>query len=518
MKDELTKAREALLALLDPYYNSHGKGLAISALTDMGYNIRKYLMREPYYTTDRLSAMYANAKDFPPLKKIGIAISTHNRREVFNKCYAKICEYSKGCKIVVVDDASDVPCPQATYRFNKPAGIAKVKNKCFDLLSDCDYIFLFDDDAYPKLPLWFVPYVLSDCAHMMYLFSDHRYRQNPKGMRIFTLDNIQVHHHAKGCMLYYDKKKVNIPLKMNEGFGRWGGEHAELSDRIFFNGETEFPYMDLDYSFDLIYSADEYNSITRSVPDEERLVCHAFTTEFYNEITQARPVGNECGEGDLVIAHILTALPDPQRGTRWAKDKSLAQALIRSVNAKSGAKVVILNDFFDGKYHGAQFIKYPEGVNPLFYKWIITYDYLNKHRDYKNVFIVDVNDVEMLNNPFPFMKKDTLYVGTDEEGGRINKEWMIKNSGDGVVNRFVVSCNERMFNSGVVGGRLNIVLHFLRLTLFWFIKFYTNVGKRNMPLFNYILRKKWNYNIDFGKHVTTGFKKYEYTSAWWKHK
>ena len=319
-------------------------------------------------------------------------------------------------------------------------------------------------------------------------------------------------------MLYYNKNMIDIPLQMDEVFGRWGGEHTELTDRIFFRGLTEFPYMDLEYSFDLIYSADEYQCVDRSVPDDERLICHSCTMEIYNEITKNRKAGNECGEKDLVVAHILTALPDPQRGYKWAQDKSLAQELIRSVKAKSEADIVILNDFFDGEYMGAKFIRYPEGMSPLFYKWIITYDYLNTHRDYKNVFIVDVNDVEMLNNPFPFIKEDTLYVGTEQDNRRVNDPWMVTNSGDGAVHNFICSCNEQLLNSGVVGGRLNIILHFLRLTIFWFIKHYLNVGKRNMPLFNYILRKRWNYYIEFGAHVTTQFKKYEYTSAWWKHK
>ena len=82
--------------------------------------------------------------------KIGIGITTHNRYEVFTHTLKKIREFAPlGTKIAIVDDASKAPVPEATYRFNTNVGIAVAKNKCFELLEDCEHIFLFDDDTYP---------------------------------------------------------------------------------------------------------------------------------------------------------------------------------------------------------------------------------------------------------------------------------------------------------------------------------------------------------------------------------
>ena len=40
-------------------------------------------------------------------------------------------------------------------------GISEAKNACLALLDDCDDIFLFDDDCYPKWYGWEDPYMLS---------------------------------------------------------------------------------------------------------------------------------------------------------------------------------------------------------------------------------------------------------------------------------------------------------------------------------------------------------------------
>ena len=62
---------------------------------------------KPRYTQESLIHMYIMHGD--KIGKIGIGITTHNRRERFNETYGHIAENSPDCKIVVVDDASDIP-------------------------------------------------------------------------------------------------------------------------------------------------------------------------------------------------------------------------------------------------------------------------------------------------------------------------------------------------------------------------------------------------------------------------
>lgn len=107
------------------------------------------------------------------MTKIGIGITTHNRYDVYQNTLEHITKLApKGAEIVVVDDASDEVVPEATYRFTINAGIARAKNKCLELLQDCDHIFLFDDDTYPLIEDWHVPYVYNKEPHLCYIFKN----------------------------------------------------------------------------------------------------------------------------------------------------------------------------------------------------------------------------------------------------------------------------------------------------------------------------------------------------------
>ena len=96
-------------------------------------------------------------------KRLGIAVSTRNRRAIYSETIRNIREKCKDFEIVVVDDASSSPVEDATFRFKKRAGIAQCKNKCLRLLldRDCTDLFLFDDDIYPLTEDWYLPYVNS---------------------------------------------------------------------------------------------------------------------------------------------------------------------------------------------------------------------------------------------------------------------------------------------------------------------------------------------------------------------
>ena len=78
---------------------------------------------------------------------IGIGITTHNRREVLLNSLKSFERFlPDDYKLVVIDDASDVPVSKSEwglydiYRFEKNVGIATAKNKCLELLEDCEHI------------------------------------------------------------------------------------------------------------------------------------------------------------------------------------------------------------------------------------------------------------------------------------------------------------------------------------------------------------------------------------------
>lgn len=199
--------------------------------------------------------------------QIGIAITTHNRYDVFVKTYEQIVKFlPENALLVVVDDCSDIPVPQATFRFEKQAGIAKAKNKCFELLykANCDYYFLFDDDIYPIVENWHLPYIESKVNHLCYTFSKAGNISN--GNKVLKRrGNILHYSFPCGCMLFYTKICLEKVGGMDIQFGIWGHEHVNLSFRIFNAGLIEYQYLDLDNSHQLFYCLDQRKRIKSSV-------------------------------------------------------------------------------------------------------------------------------------------------------------------------------------------------------------------------------------------------------------
>jgi len=190
---------------------------------------------------------------------ISICITTRNRLPSFDFVLAQIekhtnCEY----QLVVIDDASEVPYCNATYRFNERAGIPAVKNKCLELAKH-DHIFLFDDDTYPICDDWYLPYINSGKEHLCYTFLTAFKRK--EGFKYHTLGN--------GCMLYVTRKCIDTigGFDWNYGLGKY--EHVDFSRRIHNAGLTESVFVDVIGSDKLLYCMDQKKEIQRSFTSRE---------------------------------------------------------------------------------------------------------------------------------------------------------------------------------------------------------------------------------------------------------
>lgn len=175
--------------------------------------------------------------------KIGIGITAHNRQGIFLSSFKKIKQLApKGSKIIVIDDASLDPIKIANYRFDKNVGIARAKNKCLELLDDCEHIFLFDDDTYPTDKDWHIPYTESDQPHLMYGFD----KSLTHWASDKTIDNnLIIWEKPRGCMLYVENWVLDIVGGMSYAFGKYGHEHVNWSDRIYKAGLTKYNYADV---------------------------------------------------------------------------------------------------------------------------------------------------------------------------------------------------------------------------------------------------------------------------------
>lgn len=448
-----------------------------------------------------------NQKDF----SIGIGITTHNRNQLVASTYAKIKALSPNAKIVVVDDASNEPVNinGYVYRFPVNVGIARAKNKCIELLQDCDHIFLFDDDTYPIADKWYEPYVNSSEHHLMYCFKDWA-DGTPVGDDeiIYSDGNIVAHSAARGCMLYVDRQVINTVGGMDVRYGKAMEEHGDWSNRIYNAGLTTFKNMDVADSDLLIYSMDQHKAVSSSISRADResglMVNRAMAHERQSSSEYA-PYGK-----DVVIACYFANVMDPQRNEAWFADEKKVDKLKQSV-IENGYEFILIHNCFDLPN------RVTVSTTPYFERWLKEWQYLRDHPEIANVFVVDATDVDMVNNPFEHIKQGKLYVG-DEPNQTLNNQWMLTRHTELTVHRFLRENGDKpLLNCGVVGGDRKTVMDLCK-DMFTYHFAYPQ-DQTEMGIFNKLLHTKYADIVEYGRHITSIFKKYEATTdAWFRHK
>jgi hypothetical protein len=464
----------------------------------------------------------------PATPKIGVAVTTRNRPQIAAATVKHIRTHTPAAAIIVVDDASDTPYPDADHRFDTRAGIATAKNKCLELLFNhhqVEHAFLFDDDCYPTTENWWEPYVNSPEPHLMYQFED---LAGPRKIRDVTKIFDDGTHFAlsgaRGCMIYVHRTVIDTIGGLDPDFGAWGWEHPSWSDRIFNAGLTTFRYGDIVGSNKLIHSMDEHEEVERSVSAQERQATakknvalywqHHYTSSQHIPISQPR---------NTVLTCLLTKNPDPQRGTTIQADGKLLNTLLASI--KDAESVVLC----DNPVTAAATITQVQAPvkNPYFARWYLYYQWLRDHPDTQWVWCVDGTDVEMLNPPWQHMQPGKLYVGY--EPTIVGIDWMRDNHEAKHLQDFFVShANETLLNAGVVGGDRDTIMGFAhdiiadhadQETRIWHKKDTPGAMVGDMATLNYIARTKYQDRLVCGPQVTTTFKANERNAwSWWRHK
>lgn len=132
----------------------------------------------------------------------------------------------------------------AIYEDEKFEGISVAKNKLLEELAGCDHIFLADDDTYPITDNWWEPYVTSAQPHLQYNFTT--------GPDHWSLDIVShwaghvSYTKSRGCMLYIERRVLDVVGGMHNVFGKHGREHEDWSERIHRAGLTKHPFQDVD--------------------------------------------------------------------------------------------------------------------------------------------------------------------------------------------------------------------------------------------------------------------------------
>lgn len=213
---------------------------------------------------------------------------------------------------------------------------------------------------------------------------------------------------------------------------------------------------------------------------------------------------------NVVITHLLTAEPDPQRGVCWPANLDNFQDLLTSVK---DSHTVVINDCLDEGHRVDN-----TGVNVYIQRHGHSLQYLKDHPGIDNVFCVDGSDVRMLRPPWPHLDKGTLYLGS--EATTVGNRWMLSNHPSQYTTEFIRDNADRgLYNAGLIGGDRETVMAFLtELLHHWQLGSqhgdHGDMGVLNVTAYN------------FGKPIVTGtkvhtvFKGFEQDNgiSWWAHK
>ena len=212
--------------------------------------------------------------------RIGVAISTHNRRATLYKSLKAWSQHlPEHAVFVIVDDASDDmrhgPCVEDQWTvICQPhnLGVAMTKNRCIAELMDrdVDHLFLVDDDTWPIADDWWKPYVESPEQHLSYQWvrkgRNHQWVETWSDERHWSIG------FPRGVMMYATADVINTVGGMDIAYGIHGGEHVDWQRRIHEAGYGTQPFMDVKGSDDLWFSLDKEQggTVGSTIPLSER--------------------------------------------------------------------------------------------------------------------------------------------------------------------------------------------------------------------------------------------------------
>lgn len=461
------------------------------------------------------------------MTKIGIGITTRNRPLQLARTINQIVRLSPyDVKIVVVDDASDMHIV-SDFRFEERVGIAAAKNKCLELLDDCEHIFLFDDDAYPIAYGWWLPYVESPEPHLMYQFLDLATERKLNDVTELYRDAEHVALSGpRGVMLYVERSVLDVVGGMDPIYGSFGYEHGDWSNRIHHEGLTSWRYADVVGSEKLIYSLDEHEAIERSVPLDERQEWVRRNATIHNQRRESgyrafvpyKPLNN------VVLTSFFTSKPDPQHPT-----EPLEQwAILPLLDSLQGEKLLAFTDHDDNlSLIDIDYEIHELVINVYFERHLAAYQWLRAHPEIDFVWCVDATDVEMLHKPWDKMTKGLLYLGS--EPTTVATPWLRANHRSQLMGQFIARYRRYpLLNAGLIGGDRETVMAFLHKMIEVYFDTETRLfhgrdiegnGLGDMAVLNYVARTFFPDQLVHGGEINTVFKAYEReSSAWFRHK
>lgn len=503
-----------------------------------------------------------------PMPLVGIAVTTTlERKDAYELCLKNIQNHRpKNSRLVLVIDGADneenrriaesITMPgrgDSIVFLNGPQkmGIPAAKNASLANLKDCDYKFLFDDDAWPVKDGWEIPYIASGENHLSYQFADVSGDRKLGDMRqVYNDGQVTGYTGQRGVMLFYTKEAIDTVGGFDPAYGVGMYEHVDLAMRIYAAGLSLTPFGDVVGSGDLFYSLDENQQVKRTIADNVRQELNRKNADIYTSRvrtfreTGVYPVGyidygSESKERRRVyITTIITGDADPQRpGAKF--DASGVSAWYDSISKNDpDADIIILTDnpHFSGggKLSGHSLLSrntMAGNCSLYFQRWGMINAYLKREgKKYSEVFITDGTDVVLLKKPeITAADSKTVFVGSEQ--ATLASPWMVKNhQAEDTAKMITENQRDILLNAGIIGGsvepvravisRICNVMHFRIHEAEFSGK--AQPEQFDMGVFNMAVKDAAanGVNVSFGPHVNTVFKSFGIgcESAWFQHK
>lgn len=235
---------------------------------------------------------------------------------------------------------------------------------------------------------------------------------------------------------------------------------------------------------------------------------------------------------NYIFSTYFTSKKDPQRSHHWKiNDVKIYERWYNSLKSLK-LKAIIFHDELSKEFVSANtddFIKfvrcnkdYQWSTND--FRFAVYLYYLKLHPEIENVFMTDISDVIIKQNPFNYIESNTIYSGYDRIVEPIYQcKWKVI-QGQGGVTKFQNFWNtlktEKVINAGVCGGHRDIIVKFLEKMVEEFEKINTPGKNNNMAVYNYVAYKYFKDYLKLGEPVCSKFGKKEIKreDVWFIHK
>ncbi len=245
-------------------------------------------------------------------------------------------------------------------------------------------------------------------------------------------------------------------------------------------------------------------------------------------------------ESELIMACHITGVYDVNRNnTLQDNDYSLVKDWVESIAELKLRGILFHNNFTDelceelkNDFVHFQRISYHSKFNPNVFRYFVYQDFLNTNaHKIKSLFITDVSDVVVINNPFihPLFTNNPNALFCGDEPSKLENEWM-RNHSTHLRNRikdYVDFENHfkesALLNCGIIGGNIKIMKIFidkLCATHANYNEDNTTAYTGDMGAFIYLIRTQFNNQVLHGAPINTIFKGYESSrrDCWFRHK